>query len=163
MRSKLSLVIPPILVAMVSIPLCAQQRPKQSWDNLNRLQAGQKIQVVQMDIKSLKGKFLGFSEEAITLRVKKDEVTVPREDVLRVTRRDASKRRRNILLGLLIGGAAGAAAGVVPDIRMRNEGQTAIFTPILAAAGAGVGGALGAASGYRTIYRAKRRKPGKGL
>ena len=61
MRSKLSPVILSTLVAMVSIPLCAQQRAKQSWDNLNQLQTGQKIQVVQMDMKSLKGRFLGFN------------------------------------------------------------------------------------------------------
>ena len=55
MRSKLSLVILPILVTMVSIPLCAQQRLKQSWDNLNRLQAGQKVQVVQGVANRLRG------------------------------------------------------------------------------------------------------------
>ena len=100
MKRKLSLVILPILVAMVSIPLCAQQRPNQTWDNLQRLQAGQKIKVVQMDMKSLKGRFLGFTEETISVRVKKDEVAVARADVLRISLRGKPKRLRNTVIGL---------------------------------------------------------------
>ena len=72
MRSKpiiytTNLWILPLLMAIISVSLQAQKPGKDSWGNLNRLQAGQKIQVVQMDMKSLKGRFLGFSEEAISL------------------------------------------------------------------------------------------------
>ena len=122
MKSKLSLVLLPLLVAMVSIPLCAQQQHKQSavwahrvvpgWDNLHRLQAGQKIQVVQMDMKSLKGRFLGFTEETISVRVKKDEVAVARADVLRVSLRGKPKRGRNALIGAGVGAGVGIGIGI---------------------------------------------------
>ncbi len=162
MRRKLSLVILPILVTMVSIPLCAQQRPKQSWDNLNRLQAGQKVQVVQMDMKSLKGNFLGFTDEMISLRVKKDEVAVPREDVFRVSVRGKRKRGLSALLGAGLGAALGAIIGVAVGSGFHEAGETGVFvlvfTPIGAGAGAGVGAAVPFMGGYETIYRVKRIK-----
>jgi len=161
MRSKLSLVILPILVTMVSIPLCAQQRPKQSWNNLNQLQAGQKIEMVQMDMKSLKGRFLGFSEEAISVRVKKDEVAVARADVLRVTLRENPKRLRNVLIGAAIGGGVAAFTGGIIIRYCGNEGGRecpkliALSVGIPIGAGAGIG--AGSAS-YQTIYRATGRQ-----
>ena len=100
---RIARVMPVLLAtALASASLRAQKPGKDSWDNLNCLQAGQKIQLVQMDLKSLKGNFLGFTDEMISLRVKKDEVGVPRVNVLRVSSLDGSKRKRNILLGLAI-------------------------------------------------------------
>ncbi len=171
MRSKpisytANLWILPMLMAIISVSLRAQQPGKDSWDNLNRLQAGQKIQVVQMDMKSLKGRFIVVSEEAISLRIKKDEVGVPRVNVLRVSSLDRSKRKRNILLGLAIGAGGGmlAGAGVASAAVGFDEGQgsnpAATIVGFLAA-GADAGVAVGASSGYRTIYRVKRKKPAK--
>ena len=171
MRSKpisytANLWILPMLMAIISVSLRAQQPGKDSWDNLNRLQAGQKIQVVQMDMKSLKGRFIVVSEEAISLRIKKDEVGVPRVNVLRVSSLDRSKRKRNILLGLAIGAGGGmlAGAGVASAAVGFDEGQgsnpAATIVGFLAA-GAAAGVAVGASSGYRTIYRVKRKKPAK--
>ncbi len=166
MKSKLSLVILPILVAMVSIPLCAQQRAKQSWDNLNRLQAGQKVQVVQMDMKSLKGRFLGFTEETISVRVKKDEVAVARADVLRISLRGKPRRTRNTLIGLGTGAGIGLAVGAGVDAASKEPNCTflclpnigkQVFTPLGFLIG-GVVGVLIPIPGYRTIYRAKVRQ-----
>ena len=167
MRSKLSLVILPILVTMVSIPLCAQQRPKQSWDNLNRLQAGQKIEVVQMDLKSLKGRFLGFSEEAISVRVKKDEVAVARADVLRVSLRGKPKRGVNALIGTGLGALLGAiVSAAVCAGGSSCGGEPGFVAGVGAIIGAGAGAGMGAAvpliPSYSTIYRVKRIKRGKG-
>ncbi len=145
MRSKLSLVILPIIVTMVSIPLCAQQRPKDSWDNLNRLPAGQKIQVVQMDMKSLKGKFLGFTDEMISLRVKKDEVAVPREEVVRVSLQGKPKRGPNARLMMVVGAGVGAISGAATGAAFHEVGETGVFVLAFTAIGAGTGAALGAA------------------
>ena len=133
------------------------------WGNLQQLRVGQKIEVVDTNLKKYKGTFLSFSEEAISLRVKKDEVGVPRVNVLRVSSLDRSKRKRNILLGLAIGAGAGmlAGAGVASAVVGFDEGQgskpAATIVGFLAA-GAAAGVAVGASSGYRTIYRASRRK-----
>ena len=102
----------PLLMAFFSISLRAQQPGKDSWDNLNPLQAGQKIQIVKMDMKSLSGGFLGFTDEMISLRVKKDEIAVHREDVVRVSLRQKPKRLRNILIGAGVGAGAGMGIGL---------------------------------------------------
>ncbi len=173
MRSKpisytTNLWILPLLMALFSVSLRAQQPGKDSWDNLNRLQAGQKVQVVQMDFKSREGRFLGFSEEAITLRVKKKSVAVPREEVLRVSLRGKRKRGLSALIAAGLGAGLGAVAGVA-SCGGRGihpcEGEPGLFaaggTRIGAGAGAGVGAAVPFIRSHQTIYRVKRKKPAK--
>lgn len=167
MRSKpisyiASLWILPMLMAIFSVSLQAQQQGKQSWDNLNRLQAGQKIQVVQMDMKSLEGRFLGFTDEMISLRVKKDEIAVPREEVVRVSLRGKGKRGLSALVGAGLGAALGAIIGRAGVSGPTQAGETELVTwggaIIGAGAGAGVGAAVPFIGGYETIYRVKRIK-----
>ncbi len=131
------------------------------WSNLQQLRAGQRIEVVQMNLKSLQGTFRSFSEETISLRVKKQEVAVQREDVFRVSLREKSKRLRNALIGLAIGAGAGVAAAEIfvrtdqPIARFRGEYRSIAYA-ILVPVGIGVGAGVGAAfPGYQTIYRAK--------
>ena len=164
MRSKpisytTNLWILPLLMAIFSVSLQAQKPGKDSWDNLNRLQAGQKIEVVQMDMKSLKGRFLGFSEEGISVRVKKDEVTVLHADVLRVTLRENPKRLRNVLTLAGVGTGVGLGLGIAAlGATGGSDSPGVVMNPAMAL-GAGLGGALGAATpSYETIYRVKRKK-----
>ena len=149
-------------MAIFSVSLQAQKPGKDSWDNLNRLQAGQKIEVVQMDMKSLKGRFLGFSEEGISVRVKKDEVTVLHADVLRVTLRENPKRLRNVLILAGVGTGVGLGLGIAAlGATGGSDSPGVVMNPAMAL-GAGLGGALGAATpSYETIYRVKRKKPAK--
>ena len=147
------------LFLLVLLPgLGLAQTGLESWDNLSQLHAGQKIEVVDMKLKSLKGTFVSFSEGAISLRVKESEVAVPRPDVLRVSEREDSKRVRNMLIGLAIGAGAGVAIGAAMDARVNYEtGECCMGVAIGAPIGAGAGFGLGAAfSGYRTVYRAKK-------
>ncbi len=156
-----------VIVLLLSLTqsgaLAAKDPGEQSWGNLRQLQGGQKVQVVQMNFKSLRGTFRGVSEEAISLRVKQNEVAVPRADVLRVSSLDRGKRKRKILLGLAIGAGVGmlAGGGVASAANLFDEGQgSKPVTTILAftAAGAAAGSAVGASSGYRTIYRTNARR-----
>ena len=141
------------------------------WNNLQQLRVGQKIEVVDTNLKKYKGTFLSFSEEAISLRVKKQEVGVQREDVFRVSLRKKSKRLRNVLIGLAIGAGAGSALAVAENSRTCGDQPLvscfdldfgaityAILVPVGGAVGAGIGAAF--PPGYQTIYRAKRRHDG---
>ncbi|MCH8947858.1 MAG: hypothetical protein IH789_09570 [Acidobacteria bacterium] len=127
---------------------------------------GQKIEVVDTNLKKLKGTFLSFSEEAISLRVKKQEVAVQREDVFRVSLRKKSKRLRNVLIGLAIGAGAGAALAAADSARASDPGlgpdlrfiAYAILVPVGGAVGAGIGAAF--PPGYQTIYRAEGKRGG---
>ncbi len=99
-----------IFLLTQSTGLLAREPAEQPWENLKQLKVGDEIQVVQMNVKSLQGTFLGVSEEVISLRVKENEVALPRADVLRVSLREKSKRLRNTLIGLGAGSAAGGLA-----------------------------------------------------
>ena len=132
------------------------------WNNLQQVRVGQKIEVVDTNLKKLKGTFLSFSEEAISLRVKKQEVGVQREDVFRVSLRGKSKRLRNALIGMAIGAGAGVAAAEI-SIRASEPGFFSerdfwqVPYVVLVSAGIAVGAGVGATfpPGYQTIYRAK--------
>ena len=138
------------------------------WNNLQQVRVGQKIEVVDTNLKRLKGTFLSFSEEAISLRVKKQEVGVQREDVFRVSLREKSKRLRNALIGMAIGAGAGVAAieicaqassGFLPCAGQDFRAVAyAVLVPVGGAVGAGIGAAF--PPGYQTIYRAKGKRGG---
>lgn len=155
----------PMLMAIFSVSLQAQEPGQQSWDNLKQLPARQKIQVVQMDMKSLKGRFLVVSEEAISLRVKKKSVTIPRAEVLRVSLSGEPKRGRSALAGAGIGAVAGAIIGAVFGAGYGEGPQAGALAAGFAVLGAIPGAAVGAGipfvRSYQTIYRAKRKRRGK--
>jgi hypothetical protein len=127
------------------------------------LEVGQKIEVVDMNLKSLKGTFVGVSDAAISIRTDKEETAVERANVMRVSAR-GGKRGRNALIGLAIGAAAGITTMAIAQAKATETGPA--FTGEGAAwlaAGAFWGGGIGAGIGalfpsHRTIYRVERRK-----
>ena len=144
------------LVTLLLVPAFTQAQHEQaSWDNLKQLQPGQKIELVDAKMKTSTGKFVSVTEEAITLRDGKQETTVRRVEVARVSVGDNSHRTRNILLGAGIGGGIGIAATVVPLAASSNEGNGCAVCIAGIAAGFGGGTALGMIPGHRTIYRVK--------
>jgi len=146
------------VLVMLLLPLLASaQDAGNSWNNLKQLRAGQEIEVVDMKLKSLKGTFTSFSEEAISLRTDGGEVGVRRDDVFRVTLREGSKRLRNTLIGMGIGAAGGVAAGVgLMERETGYAGAVAGTVALFAGIGAGIGAALPA--GTPTVYRAPQRR-----
>ncbi|MFB3095643.1 MAG: hypothetical protein ACE10O_07305 [Candidatus Acidiferrales bacterium] len=132
------------------------------WNNLQQLRVGDKVEVVRTDLSKLKGTFLSFSDEAISLRIGKDEVGVQRPKVFRVSAREHSKRLRNTFIGLGIGAAAGAVVGVAAVAgKPRQAGERRLSMVIGTLIGSGVGTVVGAAfSGYQTIYRAEGKRGG---
>ncbi len=135
-----------------------------NWSNLQQVRVGQKIEVVDTNLKKHKGTFLSFSDEAISLRVGKDEVGVQRPSVFRVSLRGKSKRSTSALVGAAIGALAGVGVGALAATRYgsgdpRSESFIVFLgTAIGAGAGAGVGAAVPFVGGYRTIYRAKGKQ-----
>ncbi len=131
------------------------------WSNLQQVRVGQKIEVVDTNLKKLKGTFLSLSDEAISLRVKKEEVGVQREDVFRVSLRGKSKRSTSALVGAAIGALVGVGVGALAatSYGSGDSGSESFIvflgTTIGAGAGAGVGAAVPFVPSYRTIYRAK--------
>jgi len=148
-----------IILAMVPAVVLGQSA-EDSWSNLSRLRAGQKIQVVDMKPKAATGNFNAFSEDTISLLVGKDQISIPRANVLSVKNREGSHRRRNTLLGLAIGAAGGLAIGAIQGAAYHEEGETPVFLMVWTPIGAGAGAAVGAVlpAGQVTVYRAKARR-----
>jgi hypothetical protein len=134
------------------------QSSQNNWDNLKQLRAGQKIEVVDSSMKSLRGPFVSVSEEAIVLQVGKSQESIERAKVVRVSVRDNSHRTRNMMIGAAVGVGAGLAITLPLEIQQSNEGNSlggtmAGVTAALAGAGLGVG----AIPGNRTIYRINKK------
>jgi hypothetical protein len=146
------------LLTLVLVPLpSSAQTARDSWDNLKQLQPGQKVEVVDANMKSLRGPFVSVSEEAITLQVGKSQEAIERAKVVRVSVRDTSHRTRNMLLGSGILGGIALAAAAVPLGITGNEGTSCGVCAAAIAAGFGGGAALGAIPGNRTVYRAEKQ------
>jgi hypothetical protein len=156
MRNALFLAIGLILLAGAA----PAQDAEQSWDNLQALRAGERVQVVDQTLRSREGAFVRASADAIIVRVGQNEETIPRVDVLRVTSRERSKRGRNVLIGLAIGAGVGAGVGLgVLAATGGSDFPGEVLGPSVgvgAAAGAGLGAAL---PGHATLYRVERRRP----
>ena len=159
MNNKHSTMLTRIMI-LAMLPLLAPgQSSEDSWSNLSRLRAGQKIEVVDMKLKPVTGNFTAFSENAISVLVGRDQISIPRADVLSVKNRGSSHRKRNTLLGLAIGAAGGLAIGAIAGATYHESGETPVFLLVWAPIGAGIGAGVGAAlpAGQVTVYRAKSR------
>jgi len=142
-----------LLVAGFSIAKSSQDK----WDNLKELSPGQKIQVVDSNMKTLNGTFVSASGEAISLRTGKGEESVLRSSVVRVSVRDNSHRARNMLMASgVIGGIVLIPCAIVLA-QQSNEGNSSTACVGAIAAGFGGGAALGAIPTNRTIYRVKTK------
>ncbi len=130
-----------------------------SWENVKRVRTGRKIEVIDMRLRSVQGKFVACSDDAIVLDGDRDRITVPRANVFSVKDRQGPGRGRRALLGLAIGAGAGAAIGAVRGATYHEEGETGVFMLAWTPIGAGIGAAAGATIpvGEKTIYRAKGR------
>jgi len=144
--------------ALASAPWTLAQSPADSWDNLRQLRAGQRIEVVDMKLRSFQGSFRTYSEEAITFLDGAKEISVGRNEIFRVNDRGSAHRGRNSLIGLALGAAGGAAIGAVTGATYHEEGETGVFMLVWTPIGAGVGAAAGAMipSGQKTVYQARR-------
>src|ERR1019366_7410972 len=99
------------LICVLGMPCASWAQSNQaSWENLNMLQAGEKIQVVEMNSKNVSGTFLNVSDAAISLQEKADQQTIQRQDVQSVKLRKHQNRSRNTLIAAAVG--AGVGAGI---------------------------------------------------
>ncbi|MBI1954846.1 MAG: hypothetical protein HYS38_00465 [Acidobacteria bacterium] len=141
------------------------QALEQSWDNLKTLREGEKIQVVDQKLKSQNGTFVSFSDEAITFQADKDQITIQRAEVFRVSSRKGASRGEHALVGLAIGAGTGFMLGMAGCANATDQNECsgsdkaalgAVVALFLGGIGAGVGALV--PSDYPTIYRAERRK-----
>jgi len=145
-----------ILVLFLGLPAALGAQPQQgSWSNLNRLKAGQGIEVIESSMKRHAGKFVTVTDELLTLKENGSDVSVKREDVARVSTSSGPKRGEHALIGLVVGGAIGAGIGAASGSKggfIDTRGIGALVGIVIGApSGALVGAVLPA---HATVYRA---------
>jgi hypothetical protein len=132
------------------------QTQQSSWSNLNRLKAGQGIEVVEASLKHHGGKFVTVTDELVTLKENGSDVSLKREDVMRVSTSSAPKRGEHALIGFLVGAAAGAGIGAASGSKTgflggSSRGIYALVGIVIGAPSGAVVGALLPA--HNTVYR----------
>ncbi|MEW6366667.1 MAG: hypothetical protein AB1714_18715 [Acidobacteriota bacterium] len=148
------------MTGVLSVSLQAEEPKEQSWVNLESLRIGDQIEVVDTSSSSKTGSFLGFSDEAISLKIRDESLKVPRFDVVRVKSREHSRRWRNALIGAAIGAGAGLVAGILAGENYHESGETGLFLLITLPVGAGAGAATGAAfPSYPDVYKRPSGSP----
>jgi hypothetical protein len=137
-------------------PVARGQANRGSWEALNSLRSGQRIEVVETSLKKHAGTFETVSDETILLREGSADESVKKEDVMRVTLLEKSHRLRNALIGSLLGGGAGAGIGAAVHSGQGSYVPRSGAAAVGAVLGLAVGAAVGAAvPSHDTIYRAK--------
>jgi hypothetical protein len=151
------------LICVLGMPCVswAQSNPA-SWENLNTLQPGEKIQVLEMNSKKVSGTFVNVSDTAMSLQVKAGQQTVQRQDVRSVKLMKHQHRLRNTLLGAAIGFGAGAGIGAATYHRCTSLAGFACIGDVGRTANTAAGAAIGLVGGtvlgavwpsHKTIYR----------
>jgi hypothetical protein len=133
------------------------QTQKNSWSNLSGLKTGQGIEVIESKLKRHDGKFLTVTDDALTMRENGSDISLPRQDIVRVTTSSAPKRGEHALIGLVIGGAIGAGIGAAAGSSHgffggSSRGIGALAGVIIGAPSGAIVGAVVPA--HTTVYRA---------
>jgi hypothetical protein len=154
MTSRFCLVF--VLVLGLPAALCAQKQ-QGSWSDLRGLKVGQGIEVIEASMKRHGGQFVSVSDDVLTLQEKGSDVSVKREDIVRVSTASGARRGEHAVIGLVVGGLVGAAIGAASGsstgfLGGSSRGLTALVgIAIGAPSGAAVGATIPA---HATIYRA---------
>ena len=128
----------------------AQNNPT-SWENLNGLQPGEKIQIREISSKKVSGTFLNVSVAAISILEKTGSQTIQRQDVRSVKLMKNKHRLRNTLIGAGIGAGVGAVMGAATSDNFFGRGFGAAIGAVVVLLPGAVVGAL--APSHETIYR----------
>jgi hypothetical protein len=127
-----------------------------AWFYLTRLAEGEELRVVLANGAFCQGAFRIADDQSITLVVAGQNQRVSRGRVRRISVARGTHRRRNVLLGLAIGGAAG---GLAMALHCRGEASACKeWAPVYINPAAGVGAAIGAllpSRGWQEIYHAQ--------
>ena len=124
------------------------------WQHVRRLVAGDPVRALLSDGTSREGTFRTADDQSMTIQLAGRDQQLSRAGIHHVSVARGSHRRRHVLVGLVIGGAASAVA-VGLSCRGHDssckEVAPAYFYP-LAGAGAAIG-ALLPAKAWREVYR----------
>jgi hypothetical protein len=101
------------LILELPAALCAQ-KSLGSWSNLRGLRVGQGIEVIESSMKHHGGEFVSDSDDVVTPQEKGSDVSVKREDIVRVSTASGARRGEHAVIDLMVGAAVGLGASERP-------------------------------------------------
>lgn len=138
-----------ICVLAATCTSCAQSGPM-SWQNLNTLQVGERIQVLERNSRKVSGTFLNVSEAAISVQDQTGSQALQKQDVVRVKLMKNKHRLRNAFIGAGVGAGVGAVAGGAANNGFISRG---VFVAVVAVAFSVPGAVVGAlVPDHITVY-----------
>ena len=147
-----------ILVLFLGLPAALwAQKQQGSWSDLRGLKVGQGIEVIESSMKHHGGEFVNVSDEVLTLQEKGSDVSVKRQNVVRVSTASGARRGEHAEIGLVVGGGIGAAIGALAGsshgfLGGSDRGIAALVGIVIGAPGGALVGAVIPA--HTTVYRA---------
>ena len=143
-------------VLIVLVPaLSAAQEPVKSFDQLNtRLKVGDTVWVTDAEGREIKGRIRGLSATSLLLDAGGAPQDLQAARVRTIRMQQSDSLTNGTLIGLAVGGAAGALV-MVPEYEC-DDGPVIAVVWLGAAAGAGIGALIDAARGGKKVltYRA---------
>lgn len=151
-----------VAITFATSTLMARDGDLTSWQNLEQLAVGQAIEVTKANGESLRGTFVSFVDQSITLRGKQQEIAIPQSDVSRVRLRSPGGRRWT-WIGVAVGASAGLGVGawIGESVAEQSGGDFRNLKPAIIGVSGGIGALVGAAVGSSiggrdtTIYSRK--------
>jgi hypothetical protein len=111
-----------LIFGLIAGALCFAQAPAPTaWDTLSSIDQGHRVRI-ETSAKKYTGAFAGASEDVIRLNAKDGQISISRNEVMRVYLQSRSSRLRNTLIGAGIGTAVGVIAYSTLGRLLRNEG-----------------------------------------
>lgn len=148
-----------LIVVLISITLLAQTPAALAqtspatggWESVTSLPQGSELTVKLKDGKTVKGRFTGATDAALTLTGKDGAVSLNRADIVTVRQLTPKSGGKSALLGAALGAGVGVAAGV--GIKGNNSTKSAGIVPVIAGVGAGIGALFGSlfGSGQKSV------------
>ena len=144
MTRVLSILLIPVSIALLAVTAVGAEKPVGIWADVQKIQAGTPVEVMQGDSIILRGRLVSAAEDGMTLRVGDVD-----HSFARAALRSVAVQYRRTAKGTAIGLLAGLVLAY-PNAKLQGGGAAAGTIVSFTAIGAGIG-AL--SKSYRTVYR----------
>jgi hypothetical protein len=140
----LRILLIPVAMAVLAGTAVGAEKPVGTWADVQKIEAGTAVEVMQGDSVRLRGRLLSVAEDGMILRVGGADRSFARA-TLRSVAVQYRKTAKGAIIGLLVG-----LALAYPNDRLQGAGAAAGGIVADTAIGAGIGALI---KDYRTVYR----------
>jgi hypothetical protein len=139
---------------------CGWASAEPNWATVKSLTIGGEIKVLAAGGKSFRGQLQSVTDDSLVVLAANTQQSLTRTEVLKISVKGESHRKRNALIGLGIGAGAGVGIGAAVDasctgfcVGGKNLGK-AVLTPLGALLGTIIG-AVWPTGTWHDVYRSK--------